>query len=392
MNPFDLGALLLAVLAVAIGFRSGALPQLGGLLGAIAGGAVALLALPGVIDLLPELDPLPKAVVVLTGLLFAVGMGEAAGSAIGRAVARGLGSGVLGAADRIGGAFVGIAQAILVVWLVGGLVAGGSALRIAQIAQTSTILRVLDRVLPPPTEVALELGQLLDDSGLPDVFVGLEPIPAPPVDRPDDPTARAIAGLAASSMARISAQTCGATISLGSGFIVAPGYLVTNAHVVAGSSTIRVNLGGRVVDAAAVLFDPSFDLAVLHGSGLQGPPLRFAAADPARGAVGAALGFPGGGAFEVIPAAVAGRYEARGRDIYGESQVTRPVLELRAAVEQGDSGGPFVLADGTVGGVVFAESRADPDVGYALAATSVAVRVAPAIGRTSAVDTGGCLR
>jgi S1-C subfamily serine protease len=392
VNPFDLGALLLAVLAVAIGFKSGALPQVGGLGGAVAGGALALWALPGGIDLLPPLDPLPKAIVVLTGLLFAVGMGEAAGSALGRGAARGLGGGVLGAADRIGGAFVGFAQAVLVVWLVGGLLASGSALRIAQIAQNSTVLRTLDRVLPPPTEVALELGQLLDDSGLPDVFVGLDPLPAPPVDRPDSPTARAIAALAASSTARITAQTCGSTISLGSGFLVAPGYVVTNAHVVAGSRTIRVNVGGRLVDAAAVLFDPTFDLAVLHGAGLQGQALRFAATDPGRGTIGAALGYPGGGAFDVVPAAVAGRYDARGRDIYGESQVTRPVLELRAEVEQGDSGGPFVLTDGTVGGVVFAESRADPDVGYALTATSVATRVAPAIGRTSAVDTGRCLR
>jgi S1-C subfamily serine protease len=68
------------------------------------------------------------------------------------------------------------------------------------------------------------------------------------------------------------------------------------------------------------------------------------------------------------------------------------VLELRAAIEQGDSGGPFVLVDGTVGGVVFAESRVDEEVGYALAATAVATRVAPAIGRTSPVDTGPCLR
>jgi len=392
VNPFDLGALVLAVLAVAIGFRSGALPQFGGLGGAVAGGAAALWALPAVAGILPPLDPLPKAIVVLTGLLFAVGMGEAAGSALGRSAARGLGNGVLGAADRVGGAFVGFAQAVLVVWLVGGLLASGDVLRLAQVAQTSTALRAIDRVLPPPTEVAIELGQLLDDSGLPDVFVGLDPLPAPPVDRPDDPTANAIAALAEASTAKISAQTCGSTISLGSGFIVAPGYVVTNAHVVAGSRTIRVSVGGRLADAAAVLFDPALDVAVLHGPGLQGPALRFAATDPERGAIGAALGYPGGGTFDVIPAAVTGRYDARGRDIYGEARVTRPILELRAAVEQGDSGGPFVLADGTIGGVVFAESRADDEVGYALAAMSVATRVAPAIGRTSAVDTGPCLR
>jgi S1-C subfamily serine protease len=153
-----------------------------------------------------------------------------------------------------------------------------------------------------------------------------------------------------------------------------------------------VGLAGQLVDATAVLFDPELDVAVLHAPTLIGAPLRFAPTDPGRGAIGAALGYPGGGAFDAVPAAVAGRYEAVGRDIYGTYQVSRPVLELRAAIEQGDSGGPFVLVDGTVGGVVFAESRVDEEVGYALAATAVATRVAPAIGRTSPVDTGPCLR
>ena len=43
--------------------------------------------------------------------------------------------------------------------------------------------------------------------------------------------------------------------------------------------------------------------------------------------------------------------------------MTRDILELRAEVEPGDSGGPFVLEDGTVAGVVFAESRTDESVG-----------------------------
>ena len=72
--------------------------------------------------------------------------------------------------------------------------------------------------------------------------------------------------------------------------------------------------------------------------------------------------------------------------------MTREILELRAQVERGDSGGPLVLQDGTVGGVVFAESRTDPDVGYALAPTAVAARIRPAVGRASGVDTGACIR
>ena len=122
-----------------------------------------------------------------------------------------------------------------------------------------------------------------------------------------------------------------------------------------------------------------------------GIPLRFAAADPERGALGAALGYPGGRGLTVVPAAVTGSYPAVGRDIYGEATVSRTIIELRADIAQGDSGGPFVLADGSIGGLVYAEARTDEAVGYALSPTSVATRIAPAFGRTEAVATGSCL-
>ena len=40
----------------------------------------------------------------------------------------------------------------------------------------------------------------------------------------------------------------------------------------------------------------------------------------------------------------------------------------------------------------FAESRTNDSVGYALSPTAVAIAIAPGIGRTSAVETGACLR
>ena len=76
-----------------------------------------------------------------------------------------------------------------------------------------------------------------------------------------------------------------------------------------------------------------------------------------------------------MPAAVSGTYPATGRDIYGTKRVTRDILELRAEVEPGDSGGPLVLEDGSVGGLVFAESKTDPAVGYALTPGSVWTRI-----------------
>ena len=394
MNPLDLVAILLVVVAIILGFQSGALPQVGGLLGALAGGAIAVLALPHLVE---PLDAVPIGIrpyVVLAGLLMAVGIGESVGSAIGRTGARSLGTGFLGAADRMAGSLTGAAQALLVIWLAGGLLALGPVPRLSEAAQTSTAVRTLNAVLPPPTEIAGELGQLIGDSGLPDVFVGFEPLPRPPVDRPTDRAANEIAARAEASTVRVRAGVCGAQAS-GSGAVVSDGYVVTNAHVVAGARDGAIEVAtvdGSAAAAHVVLFDPSLDVALLWTPDLRARALHFASSDPARGSVGAALGYPGGGPLTIVPAAVTGEYRATGRDIYDEARVDRDILELRAQIDRGDSGGPLILQDGTIGGLVFAEARSDPEVGYALTPTSVAVRIAPAIGRHEVVATGDCLR
>lgn len=393
MNPLDLAAIGLVLFEAVLGFRSGALPQLGGLVGAGVGAIAAIAALPFLADPIGSIDPSLRPFIVLAGLLLAVGIGESVGSAIGLSLTRRLGGGFLGAADRVGGALVGTAQAVLVIWLVGGLVALGPFVKLTEAAQTSTAIRALNAILPAPGDLAVELGKALDSTGLPSVFVGFDPLPQAPVDRPDDPTARAIARIAERSTVKVSAAACGFTSS-GTGFSIAEGYVVTNAHVVAGADrrAVRVTAhDGRLLDAVTIAFDPKLDVAVLHVAELGLPALAFADVEPERGAIGAALGYPGGGALTILPAAVTGAYEATGRDIYGEERVRREILELRAAIDRGDSGGPFVLQDGTVGGLVFAEARTDDQVGYALSGVAVWARIEPTIGKTKAVDTGDCI-
>lgn len=394
MNPLDLVAILLVALAVILGFQSGALPQVAGLLGAVAGGALAILALVNLGEPLGEVPPGIRPYVVLAGLLMAVGIGESVGSAIGRTAARSIDGGVLGAADRLFGSLTGAAQALLVVWLAGGLLALGPVPKLSEAAQTSTAIRSLNAVLPPPTAIAGELANLLDDSGLPNVFIAFEPLPKPPVEKPTDATTAAIAQNAEGSTVRVQAIVCTAQAS-GSGVVVGNGYVVTNAHVVAGARNGAVaisTVAGDRADATVVLFDPSLDVAVLRAPDLSARVLRFATSDPDRGTVGAALGYPGGGSLTIASAAVTGAYRATGYDIYGETRVDRDILELQAEIDRGDSGGPFVLQDGTIGGLVFAEARSDDQVGYALTPTSVATRITPALGLTDAVSTGTCLR
>jgi S1-C subfamily serine protease len=390
VNPIDLVAVALIVIAVLLGIRSGALPQLAGLSGAALGAAVGLVILPLGSGLLEGLPATIRAVVVLSLLLGLVGLGEGLGAAVGRNASHALGTGLLGALDRVSGGIVGAGQAVLIIWLMGGILVSGPFPSLTKQAQTSTVVAVLDAVLPPPTELVVELGHLLDNTGLPNVFIGLEQLPAPNIDLPSDALARQIGERAAGSVLRVVADGCQVRSS-GTSFVIAPDYLVTNAHVVVGATAIVVQTSQQSFDAMPVLVDLSLDIAVLHVSGLNAPALHLSGNDPIRGDLGATFGYPGGGNAAVEPATVSSVYFATGLDVTGTERVTRKIVELRAHVQPGDSGGPLLLVDGSVGGVVFAESRVDPTVGYALAPLEVEDRIAPALTKTAAVSTGPCV-
>jgi S1-C subfamily serine protease len=390
VNPLDIVAIVLIVVAMILGIRSGALPQLLGLAGAAIAALAGLAVLPALTPFLDELAPALRAVIVLSVLLGLVGLGEAVGATGGRAASKALGTGFLGALDRVFGALVGAAQAILILWLAGGVIASGPFPTLGQIAQKSTALRVVDAFLPPPTEIVLELGNLLDDSGLPDVFIGLEQLPAPDIELPSDELASRIGERAAPSVLRVVADGCDQRAS-GTAFVIAPEYLVTNAHVVVGADSVIVQTSEDSFNATPVLLDLDLDVALLWANGLEAPQLRFTGDEPKRGALGATIGYPGGGNETVERATVAAAYFATGLDVTEKSRVTRRIIELRSRVMPGDSGGPLVLEDGTIGGVVFAESRVDPLVGYALSPIEVLDRVSGAIGKQTSVPSGPCV-
>jgi len=393
VNVVDLAVVGIVILAAVFGWRSGALPQVLGLAGAAAGVAVVILVVPAAAGILDHFDPPVRAFFAFGGAFLVVGVAEAVGSTVGTSMRDRLGGRVANRVDAGLGSLFGIAQAFVLAWLVGGLLATGPVPSLAREAQRSLAMRTLLGVFPPPSDVAGQLGSLIDSSGLPQVFSGLEPQPAPPVPVAGGAEAARIAAAANASVVRVESQGC-AQIFTGTGFAVAPNFIVTNAHVVAGATDVAVtgDATGRRVRGTVVFFDPELDVALIRTPDLVLRPLVLAAAAPVRGTVGAALGHPNGADLAVIPAAVSAKIRATGRDLYGTHTVVRDILELRAAIQPGDSGGPFVLADGNVGGVVFADSRTDTAVGYALDPLAVANRVLPLLGRTAAVDTGACLR
>jgi S1-C subfamily serine protease len=393
VNYLDVAALSIICIGLVLGVRSGAVPQVLGLAGAAAGIAAFVLVAPAMRTVLGGVDQPARALAGVGAALLAIGVGEAVGSSAGRSLRRRWSEGPAAWLDGALGGVVGVFQAIVVIWIVGALLANVPVDAVASQAQRSTAIRTVDRFMPPAGAISGEIARIVGDSGLPELFVGLEPFPAAPVALPADAVAAGIARAASGSVVRVESVACG-VIDTGTGFAIAPGVFVTNAHVVAGSPDVYVSSAsaGLRRRATVVLFDPSLDVAVLQAVGIDVAILRWTATEPARGATGVALGHPLGGALTAIPAAVAAAYTASGRDLSGQGRVDRPILELRAAIEPGDSGGPFVLADGSVGGVVFAQSRTDPAVGYALTAAVVRATVDPAIASTAAVSTGPCIR
>jgi S1-C subfamily serine protease len=191
------------------------------------------------------------------------------------------------------------------------------------------------------------------------------------------------------STVQIVGAGCG-VIQEGSGFVVAPGLVVTNAHVVAGLPQPMVQEGSSVMSTKVVLFDPSFDLAVMRVSGLNAPVLHLYQGTVDRGAQAAVLGYPEGGPFTVDSAGVMSLFEAVGRNIYGQGLTVRNVYEIDAIVRPGNSGGPLVLPNGQVVGVVFSRSTVNSNIGYALTSPAVQVRVSKAMTATTSVSTGPC--
>ena len=300
INTIDLVVLLLVIGAAVMGFRSGAIPQVLGLVAV--GVAIALIVTfaPQITVALAGIEQPARALVAIGGAFLIVAMAQAIGSGLGVTV-RNLVGGVAGGIDSTLGAFLGAAQALLVTWLVGGLLAVSALPVVSGIAQESVAVRWLLEVLPPPGEVIGKVGTIIDESGLPQVFSGLEPLPAAPIDLPADAETAAIAARAIASTVRVESQACGATFT-GAAFSVAPGYFVTNAHVVAGAEKITLRGAAASGRGTVVLFDPDLDVAVVRAKDLQLPGLVLAPEAPERGAIGAALGYPNGGGMAVLPA------------------------------------------------------------------------------------------
>lgn len=390
-NVLDLVLVAALLLGIARGFVQGALSQVAAFGGAVAGLVVGASAAPWLARQIVNGPGVTMSLVSLGLLLVLVLLGQAAGLAVGLRIRRA--AALAGAApfDRAAGMVVGAAGLILVVWLFSSVLAQGPSQTIARQVQQSAVVGLIDAALPPPPDVFGEIAGYLDQHGFPQVFAGPGgPIEAEPVPPTSDAAVQSAAAAGQPGTVQVQATGC-RFVSSGSGFATRPGFVVTNAHVVAGSDSVTVRDGEGTREGVVVHFDAGIDVAVVSAPGLAATPVPWATSPAGRGVEGATLGFPGGArSMTVRPATVVRRGEAMGRDIYGRNLVSREILTLSAGVQQGDSGGPFVTSAGQVGGVVFGANAANPGTGYALTAEQVRPAVDAAIARNSPADTGRC--
>ena len=377
------------VLSVITGFRRGAALQMVTYSGLIIGLIIGAIIAPRLASLAD--DPFAQATIALLALLLFAAIGDAVGWLIGRKVWIRARQSRLGRVDAGAGSVVAGVAALITVWFLAFNLVQGPFPVVSEQIRGSLIVRGLDVLLPRPPSLLAQVRTFFDQFGFPEVFAGLPPAPAGPVEEPSQAEASRAFDAADQSTVRIVGHACD-KIQEGSGFVVEGNHVVTNAHVVAGVGSPEVQLqGGGEFPATTVLFNDDLDLAVLRLTESPAPELAFVPDTLGRGTPGAVLGYPGGGALRGDQAAIRRPMFAVGKDIYGEDSVRRQVYELQATVKPGNSGGPFVTVDGDVAGVVFAASTTNEEVGYAITSEEAIPEVRRAIESDARVSTGPCL-
>ena len=392
VNVVDAVVIAAAVVFAWSGWRQGFVAGLFSFVGFLVGGLGAALLLPGLIEGL-DVPGVAGAVGLAMGILVAALVGQTLSSLVGRRLRSGLNVRGLQVVDSAAGAALNLAALGVVLWIVATAVGLVPALPVAREVRSSLVLRTIDSAVPDAARDVLSgLRDAGDASGLPRVFSGFGQYAGPEVPPPNDELLRDPAVRAAwPSLTKVTTVACDAVVT-GSGFVYAPDRVLTNAHVVAGSSapTIRIPGDPNVYDATIVAIDPRIDLAVLRVDGLPAPPLRFASRTAETGDGAVVAGFPGGGDLVATSARIRARVDARGEDIYGRSGVVRDVYSFRGNVVPGNSGGPLLAPSGRVYGIVFAAGVGEPEAGYAITAQQAAAISAEGVRAVEPTNSGAC--
>ena len=384
--------LLLVVAAFAVsGYRQGFVVGVVSFAGFIGGLSLGFVLVPAFLD--RSSSSLLASVIALCAVLALAVVGQVLGSMLGVRLRETITWQPAQLVDAVSGAVVSVIAVLMVAWFLGLALFTSSVPTISDQVRSSSILKGMTQVLPQGANQWFNgFSNVLNRNGFPQVFAPFQAEDPANVPAPDPALLNSpVIGADRASIVKIRGQapSCGKDIE-GSGFVYAPGKVMTNAHVVGGTRSLVVRQStGRQYAATVVLFDPKRDIAVLDVPSLKAPQLNFDLNGKA-GEDSLVVGYPEDGPFTVDAARIREQITATGADIYSSGNVRRQVFALYAQVQQGNSGGPLLSTDGRVLGVVFAKSLEDKNTGYALTAQEVASDAQTGAQSINPVNTQAC--
>ncbi|WP_295838838.1 MarP family serine protease [uncultured Microbacterium sp.] len=390
MPIVDIVLIALLAIALIVGLSRGFLATIGFFAGLAVGAVAAYWVVPFIGQWVTAPSWRGPAMILAGALLLLLGSGL--GSALGGFFRRGADRIRLRVPERLLGGVVNVAAAALAISFAAGSITPAGVPVVSAALGSSGVVRTIDELTPPPVRGALaDLRGTVFAEGIPRLgeLIQIGPVPSTPEIALDDPALTQ----AAQSVARISgtAYACGVTSS-GSGFVVAPGRVVTNAHVVAGVDTPLVELPGRPArEGRVVYFDPIDDIAVVSVDDMDAAALPVVST-LGVGSAAVVQGYPGGGPFTSGSAQVLQEGTVPVPDIYDQSSTPRDIYALAAIVRPGNSGGPLLTTSGEVAGIVFARSDTDDNVGYAMTPAELDPVLAQMDQLSAPVASGSCTR
>lgn len=399
--PGDLlDLILIAVIAAfaVAGYRQGFIIGVLSLLGFVAGIALGAFVAPSISRALATRASWQAFLAILVVFITAV-IGMLIASGIGVTVRSRISGRQLTVADSLGGAAVNVIAVVIVAWIIASFVSNSPQFpAVSRQVGNSAVLRTVDKVMPRSAlylPMFPQLRTLISHGLYSQVFDVIGAQSGAGLAAPDPAVTNSPAlAIDQRSIVKVTgtATSCSLTIE-GSGFVISPGHVLTNAHVVAG---VDMNLTVSTADETqyragvkVVLYDPENDVAVLYVPGLTAPKLRFTGPPPS-GTDGIVAGYPLSHSFTAVAATIGDPFPATGPDIYQTGSVNRQIFDIKAQIEPGNSGGPLLATGGEVYGVVFAASTNDLGTGYALTASQVASDVEKGSSATQAVSTESC--
>jgi S1-C subfamily serine protease len=390
VNWLDIIIIAVVILGTLHGVKLGFSIQIFSYSGFLLGMFIGVLLVPVVIN---QVSSQTAKSLISLGIIFGVamivgGLGRALGSKLWKLLRRFN----LGHIDAVLRGIFAALFTLLVCWLLANTVLGYRFSALNKAIENSAILRTVGTVLPPAPSWFSHLSALVDPQGFPSVFAKFATEAAGPVTLPTQTQLEEAVAADGNSTVKIIGKTCGEILE-GSGFVVTPNLVVTNAHVIAGVRHPEVITSAGAYSAVPIYFNPRFDMAVLKTTVLPEPPLHLLNSYVPRGTKAAVLGYPGGGPFVAHRAGIMGELEAEGRDIYDQGLVTRAIYKVEAHIIPGNSGGPLVEPNGEVIGIVVSKSVSNSDVGYALTSPQVLHRLTNIINSKNdkAVSTSTCI-